>query len=713
MKRLLLLFCLLTTPCYAATYYVASDGTGNYSTNATFNAASFAAGDTVLFKNGSEFRGQWILKGGSAAGGRITYGTYGASTVRPVFYGSQEENSAANWTDAGSNIWVNMNLPKGTGKDVGNIIFNNAVGAMRHNNTTAFVNTTFTNTTYVNSTGNILDAVVYIPRLSYQYNSTGLNTTPVILIEGARTNLQHDSHFSVVGGVVNGSTTQGTAWIHNGLDIFERSTTNFTNPYGGAEVLHIAGADINDRFFKNGSNDISVTNGVNYTTSALMRGSGNIAVGGYNGTGGGSTMCPEVTLTNAWRLYSCTYTNNATGVKGGARIGLTSANAVNAYVAYVQFEAGDNASSYIPNPQVGDNVTATTTADGAIGLNTQGDFWTEYITDYLYLYSVANPAIYYSDVECALHYDTINTTESYITLSGVDVKYGGRHGINFRNCTNITLTDLNVSFIGGAWKTTDKERLGNGIQFYDDIRDAVTNRVRITECYDAGWTWQSNADNIQAVNVALLNSIISNCEYSVELWDNGDRTGATVSNLSVYYNTFQRAGSTFGHYGRVNGEQSGTGTHLQLGAFPLNASQVAIKYNIMKDSYSRAVKIQSTGWGTACDINNNIYNNTTGVTFGTLNASNYATFGDWKTATNLEANSSYNDPLLQADFTILKNSPAVNNGTTVSFVTTDYWGTTRPQGSAYDIGAMEVITVPGNVNSVIRNIATIKNVTLQ
>jgi len=41
------------------------------------------------------------------------------------------------------------------------------------------------------------------------------------------------------------------------------------------------------------------------------------------------------------------------------------------------------------------------------------------------------------------------------------------------------------------------------------------------------------------------------------------------------------------------------------------------------------------------------------------------------------------------DYYLQSSSPAINAGTTVSDITKDYAGTSRPQGSAYDIGAYE------------------------
>jgi parallel beta-helix repeat protein len=49
------------------------------------------------------------------------------------------------------------------------------------------------------------------------------------------------------------------------------------------------------------------------------------------------------------------------------------------------------------------------------------------------------------------------------------------------------------------------------------------------------------------------------------------------------------------------------------------------------------------------------------------------------------------------DYRLLGNSPAIDTGVTVPAVTTDYFGTGRPQGVAYDIGAYEYVPVPSTL----------------
>ena len=48
-------------------------------------------------------------------------------------------------------------------------------------------------------------------------------------------------------------------------------------------------------------------------------------------------------------------------------------------------------------------------------------------------------------------------------------------------------------------------------------------------------------------------------------------------------------------------------------------------------------------------------------------------------------------PYLATNFKIQSGSGAIDTGDTISGFSDDYWGTTRPQDSAWDIGAYEVL----------------------
>ena len=131
-----------------STYYVNQSG-GNDSngglTSSTalktitkVNTLSLGEGDTVLFSCDSTFRSvedaYLDIKSGTSAG-HVTYGSYGdcsgwngtgysvggSLSRKPLFLGSYNASSTANWTDMGSNIWE---FNKTLDYDFGSMIFN-------------------------------------------------------------------------------------------------------------------------------------------------------------------------------------------------------------------------------------------------------------------------------------------------------------------------------------------------------------------------------------------------------------------------------------------------------------------------------------------------------------------------------------------------------------------------------------------------------------
>ena len=68
---------------------------------------------------------------------------------------------------------------------------------------------------------------------------------------------------------------------------------------------------------------------------------------------------------------------------------------------------------------------------------------------------------------------------------------------------------------------------------------------------------------------------------------------------------------------------------------------------------------------------------------------NVTSLANWRTISGQDANSIAQDPLLNDNFDIPTGSPAKDAGVTLTDVTDDFRRLGRPQGTAYDIGAME------------------------
>lgn len=85
-----------------ATYYVANDGSGDYTTIAQVNALSLNAGDIVLFRKGDNWRETLTVPSSGNSSSSITFSSYGSGN-KPIINGSNLVNS---WTpDVNPNVY--------------------------------------------------------------------------------------------------------------------------------------------------------------------------------------------------------------------------------------------------------------------------------------------------------------------------------------------------------------------------------------------------------------------------------------------------------------------------------------------------------------------------------------------------------------------------------------------------------------------------------
>ncbi len=117
---------------YSANYYVdaANGNDGNPGTIvapwrsiARVNRSILNPGDTVSFKRGEVWRGEYLHPSGNGVAGRqIVFDAYGTGP-KPIFLGSIQRNSPTDWSRHTGNIW--RTTAKIQNRDVGQIYFNN------------------------------------------------------------------------------------------------------------------------------------------------------------------------------------------------------------------------------------------------------------------------------------------------------------------------------------------------------------------------------------------------------------------------------------------------------------------------------------------------------------------------------------------------------------------------------------------------------------
>ncbi len=175
--------------------------------------------------------------------------------------------------------------------------------------------------------------------------------------------------------------------------------------------------------------------------------------------------------------------------------------------------------------------------------------------NYIYVNCPQNPATYWNDIEIGVYRKVVNLN-SNVTVDNIAVMYTGYHGMAAgAGVSNITISNCIVSYIGGSYN--DKNRLGNGIQFGISGSNLKVVNTYVSECFDAGLTfqtWESSNGAGYWRGIEFSNNLVENCHYSFEWFG---ITGTEFKNIYVDNNIFKGAG-----YGWSYDERTGYGEDL-------------------------------------------------------------------------------------------------------------------------------------------------------
>ena len=126
-------------------------------------------------------------------------------------------------------------------------------------------------------------------------------------------------------------------------------------------------------------------------------------------------------------------------------------------------------------------------------------------------------------------------------------------------------------------------------------------------------------------------------------------------------------------------EAAGSGIQIRNN----NITYFKIFHNTLYNNSEYGIDVVSSSNSNLVEIKNNIaYGNKIGQLY--IQPNNIV-------ATNFVTNPQFisTDPLSSDFLKLSTNSPAIDAGVTISSITTDFFGTSRPQGTGYDIGAYE------------------------
>lgn len=324
-------------------------------------------------------------------------------------------------------------------------------------------------------------------------------------------------------------------------------------------------------------------------------------------------------------------------------------------------------------------------------LNVQGKFFYNIADNLLYIYSVGNPATYYSHIEAAGHHDLRQgllywISCDYIHITDLDVRYSSAAGIETHTGNVFIIEGCDVSWIGGEWMVNDDAsltRLGNGISMVQTNDSVTVRNCTAHQCFDAGISpqaWSANA----MTNMWIYNNVITNCYYSFEFWANSTYT---LTNVHFYNNTCVDAGDCWSYAIPLQRGDNGTNAcHLMSWALTGTVSNVTIRNNIFMGSANWAMRLDDNVDKITIDYN--VFDcDTIGYT---AESTKYVTLAAWVSAMSQDTHSIDGNPLFNSpiDLTIQAASPCIDAGVNTG-LTDDFDGNVRPFNSVYDIGAYE------------------------
>lgn len=322
----------------------------------------------------------------------------------------------------------------------------------------------------------------------------------------------------------------------------------------------------------------------------------------------------------------------------------------------------------------------------------QGQFWYDEKQRTVTIYSAKNPALYYTDIECALREHIINQTNAaYITYENLALRYGGAHGFGGGTTHHITIRDCDLSYIGGGDQRGGDHtvRFGNGIEFWGAAHDHLVERCRLWEIYDAALTNQSSGPSTPQYNITYRHNVIWNSEYSFEYWNRPEES--TTHNIFFENNTCVNAGHGWGHTQRADP----SGRHLCFYNSPATLNTFYVRNNIFYEAKKNA--FYAPAWTPdqlhALTLDHNLWYQAEGMMIAVASDTYpMASFAEYQQTWNTEAHSRIGNPLFinaaHLDFRPAPGSPCIDAGMDLGY-TTDHDGKTIPRGDAPDIGAFE------------------------
>ncbi|MHC4712245.1 MAG: putative Ig domain-containing protein [Planctomycetota bacterium] len=321
----------------------------------------------------------------------------------------------------------------------------------------------------------------------------------------------------------------------------------------------------------------------------------------------------------------------------------------------------------------------------------------------------------------------------YWTIEGFEVT-GGKWGIDGIECGHITVRNNVVHDNGWATGSTgihlaygDYQLVENNTSYYNGEHGIYCNNgadygvIRGNAVYDnASMGVHMNGDGDMPNSDGIMTDWLVEKNVSYDNGTNGfdgDGTEYTTWRNNLAYNNGSKGIHLFCYNGDVQPQYLNiynNTIHVPVGAYYCvnfyrvkknanlpgghdNKIKNNILYNADITNSMRGSLMYITQWTSGWESDYNVVVNR----FGMDDNKTKYTLAEWQTAWGQDMNSTLelDDTAIftdqpNGDYTLKTGSPAIDAGTTISSVTDDIEGTSRPQGSAYDCGCYEAAGGP-------------------
>lgn len=148
-----------------------------------------------------------------------------------------------------------------------------------------------------------------------------------------------------------------------------------------------------------------------------------------------------------------------------------------------------------------------------------------------------------------------------IVIDNLSLRYGGAHGVGGGYIKGLTVTDCELSYIGGGIQSYSKSadsttyvpvRFGNAIELHSYCNGFTVENCWIHDIYDTGVTHQQGGGHgvgLLFKDVSYVGNLIENCVYLIEYFACAStKNGAPVlmENIYIANNILRHAGCGFG-----------------------------------------------------------------------------------------------------------------------------------------------------------------------